>query len=367
MMLVVFIILTNFIRYKHLTKTRKKNPAEPGSNSQGERHQLYSAMPESQAQPTQLIPKKCTWQCQTNSNLGFMQVKKKCEGKGNCKNSPKPLTPWIRLNSKSSTSSSRKKQANLCYFDRSCVHITETHLQNQVCKSARSILLVLLRLCPHLSTPPVIPVLPTGASLARWAWQGLTLLLCPYSPQTTLNWLQEQCFALSKPGQLYIHSEFLEIPPCNVKAQLPMLVHVSKPFLHSFPRGIKAALWQKAGTRLRSCTAPAETALNFSIVTRVKRNIPFTQTRSRRLQTVLLYSYNQHTSDVWSRVALLITISPMVIANTEIARNRNNSESELPLLCIGSWCSQCKSKDGKTLSELLACVTVTPSSFMAFT
>lgn len=55
----------------------------------------------------------------------------------------------------------------------------------------------------------------------------------------------------------------------------------------------------------------------------------------------MLYSYNQHASDVRSRVALLITISPMVIANTEIARNRN-SESGLPLLCIGSCCSQCK-------------------------
>lgn len=41
MMLIVSIILTNFIRYKNLTKIRKKNPAEPGSNSQGERQQLY--------------------------------------------------------------------------------------------------------------------------------------------------------------------------------------------------------------------------------------------------------------------------------------------------------------------------------------
>lgn len=138
---------------------------------------------------------------------------------------------------------------------------------------------------------------------------------------------------------------------------------MSKP-LHRFPKGIKAALWQRmAGTRLRSCTAPAETVFNFSIVTRVKRNIPFTQTRSRMLQTVLLHSYNHHASDVWSRVAALVTISPVVIAN------RDCQEQEQwwvrALLCIGSCCSQGKPKDIKTLSEL--CVTVTPSHSVAFT
>lgn len=74
-MVAVFIILTNVIIYKHLTKTREKNPAEPGRNSQ-ERQSVavHQQCQNSKHSPPDWHLSSALGQCQTVLDLGFMQV-----------------------------------------------------------------------------------------------------------------------------------------------------------------------------------------------------------------------------------------------------------------------------------------------------
>lgn len=74
-MVAVFIIPTNFIIYKHLTKNREKNPTEPGRSSQERKtvvvHQQYQNPKHS---PPDWHLSSALGQCQTGLDLGFMQV-----------------------------------------------------------------------------------------------------------------------------------------------------------------------------------------------------------------------------------------------------------------------------------------------------
>lgn len=100
---------------------------------------------------------------------------------------------------------------------------------------------------------------------------------------------------------------------------------------------------------------PAEPQLRQLLTSQGWKETTFSGRQEAGGYKLLLHNYNQYSSDVWSRVTLLITISPMVIANTAIARNRNNSQS-FYCRALAAVHSQSKPRDRMIFSPTFSCV-----------